>query len=338
MQNNKSYRSSLQGLSLLGYTGLAFLEETVVRILVTGGAGFIGSHLVDALIQRGHQVVVVDNLSTGRLENVNPAAAFHRVDISGSELERIFEKERPEMVNHQAAQTVIQKSNEDPVFDAEQNILGSLNLVLQCLRFGVKKIVYASSAGVYGEPKYGPVDENHLVAPISYYGISKHTVEHYLSLSHLQNSLSYAVLRYSNVYGPRQNPTGEAGVVAIFTRQMLQGERPTIFGKGDKTRDYVYVADVVTANVLAMEKSISGVFNIGTGVETSDQDMFDLLAGLTGYQGNPHYAPVRKGEIYRICLDSGKARKEIGWQPRLLLREGLIQTVNYYRSMSGKQV
>ncbi|MDH4269374.1 MAG: NAD-dependent epimerase/dehydratase family protein [Dehalococcoidia bacterium] len=307
-----------------------------MKVLVTGGAGFIGSHLVDALIKQGCQAVVVDNLSTGRSENVNPAAAFYQVDIGSPELETIFEREKPEIVGHQAAQTVIQKSMEDPVFDARQNILGSLNLISQCLRSGVKRVVYASSAGVYGEPRHRPVDESHPVVPVSYYGISKHTVEHYLHLSHLQNSLSYAVLRYSNVYGPRQSPKGEAGVVAIFTCQMLQGERPTMFGKGDKTRDYVYVADVVTANLLAMEKSISGVFNIGTGVETSDQEMFDLLAELTGYKGNPHYAPVRKGEIYRICLDSGKAQKEIGWQPRFALREGLAETVNYYRSIFGK--
>lgn len=307
-----------------------------MKVLVTGGAGFIGSHLVDALIKQGYQMVVVDNLSTGRPENINPAATFYQADISSSELERIFEKERPELVNHQAAQTVIKKSMEDPVFDARQNILGSLNLVLQCLRFGVKKIVYASSAGIYGEPEYRPVDENHPVAPISCYGISKHTVEHYLHLSQLENSLSYTVLRYSNVYGPRQSPKGEAGVVAIFTRQMLQGERPTIFGKGDKTRDYIYVADVVMANILAMEKSIIGVHNISTGVETSDQEMFDILAGLTGYQDNPHYAPVRKGEIYRICLDSSKAQKKLGWQPQFLLGEGLRETVNYYRSMFGK--
>jgi len=308
-----------------------------MKVLVTGGAGFIGSHLVDALIQRGYQVVVVDNLSTGRLENVNQAAIFCQADISSPDLERIFEKERPEIVNHQAAQTVIQKSMEDPVFDAKQNILGSLNLISQCLHFGVKKIVYASSGGaVYGEPQYRPVDENHPVTPISYYGISKHTVEHYLHLSHLENSLSYAVLRYSNVYGPRQSPKGEAGVVAIFTRQMLQGERPTIFGKGDKTRDYVYVADVVMANLLAVERSINGVYNIGTGVETSDQEMFDLLAGLTGYKVNSHYTTVRKGEIYKICLDCSKAQKEIGWQPQFLLREGLKETVNYYRSVLGK--
>jgi UDP-glucose 4-epimerase len=161
-------------------------------------------------------------------------------------------------------------------------------------------------------------------------------VEHYLRLFHLERKLSYVVLRYSNVYGTRQNPKGEAGVVAIFTGQMLQGKRPTIFGKGDKTRDYVYVSDIVTANLLAMEKGKNGIYNIGTGVETSDQEMFNLLAELTGYQGNPRYAPVRKGEIYKICLDWSKAQKELRWQPQFLLKEGLTETVNYYRSMFGK--
>jgi UDP-glucose 4-epimerase len=308
-----------------------------MKVLVTGGAGFIGSHVVDALIQQGYQVVVVDNLSTGRLENINPAATFYQADICSSELEGIFEKERPELVNHQAAQTVIQKSMEDPIFDANQNILGSLNLILQCLRFGVKKIVYASSGGaVYGEPQYRPVDESHPINPISYYAISKHTVEHYLHLAHLQHMLGYVVLGYSNVYGPRQSPEGEAGVVAIFTRQMLRGEHPTIFGKGDKTRDYIYVSDVVAANLLAMKGDGNGVYNIGTGVETSDQEMFNLLAELTGYQSNPHYAPVRKGEIYKICLDWSKAQKELGWQPHFLLREGLKKTVNYYRRVVEK--
>lgn len=308
-----------------------------MKVLVTGGAGFIGSHLVDALIQRGYQVVVVDNLSTGHLENINPAATFYQVNICSSELGEIFEKEKPELVNHHAAQTVVWKSMEDPAFDAEQNILGSLNLVLQCIRFGVKKIVYASSGGaIYGEPKYRPVDESHPVDPVSCYGISKHTVEHYLQLSYLEYSLNYVALRYSNVYGPRQSPKGEAGVVAIFTSQMLQKERPTIFGKGDKTRDYVYISDVVTANLLAMGKGENGIYNVGTGVETSDQEIFNLLTELTGYQGNPHYAPVRKGEICRICLDYSKARKAIGWQPQFSLREGLMETVNYYRNLFGK--
>jgi len=271
------------------------------------------------------------------LDKTNCKVLLGQKKLKADELERIFKEERPELVNHQAAQTVIQKSMEDPAFDAKQNILGGLNLIMQCLRFGVKKIVYASSGGaVYGEPKYRPVDESHPVNPVSYYGISKHTIEHYLHVFCLEYTLRYVVLRYSNIYGPRQSPKGEAGVVAIFTRQMLQGERPTIFGKGDKTRDYVYVSDVVMANLLAMEKSINSIYNIGTGVETSDQEIFNLLAELTGYQGSPYYAPVRKGEIYRSCLDYSKAQKEIGWQPRFLLREGLAETVNYYRSLSGR--
>jgi UDP-glucose 4-epimerase len=307
-----------------------------MKVLVTGGAGFIGSNLVDALIKKGYQVVVVDNLSTGRPDNINPASTFYQVDICNSDLERIFEKERPELVSHQAAQTVVQKSNEDPILDARQNILGSLNIILQCIRFGVKKIIYASSVGVYGEPEYRPVDENHPINPVSYYGISKHTVEHYLHLAHLQHMVSYVGLRYSNIYGPRQNPEGEAGVVAIFTRQMLQGERPTIFGKGDKTRDYVHVADVVAANLLAMERGGNGIYNIGTGVETSDQEMFNLLTELTGYRNHHHCAPVRKGEIYKMCLDWVEAQKNLGWQPQVLLREGLRETVDYYRGVLGK--
>ena len=305
-----------------------------MKVMVTGGAGFIGSHLVDALIERGYQVVVVDDLSTGRMENVNPAAAFYQVSICSPELQRILADERPELVNHQAAQTVIQKSMDDPIFDATQNILGSLNLISQCVGAGVKKIIYAGSGGaVYGEPEHRPADEGHPAHPISYYGVSKYAVEHYLRLFCLQHRLSYTVLRYANVYGPRQSPTGEAGVVAIFTRQMLLQERPTIFGKGDKTRDYVYVADVVTANLLAMESGANGVYNVGTGLETSDQEMFDILAELTGYQGSPHYTPVREGEIYRTCLDYSRARKALGWTPECALRDGLEATVNYHRSL-----
>jgi len=304
-----------------------------VKILVTGGAGFIGSHIVDALIEQGHQVVVVDNLTTGSLENINPGATFYKMSILDPELAPLFAKEKPEVVNHQAAQTVITRSTAEPLFDARENILGSLNVILNCARFGVKRIIYASSGGaIYGEPQYLPVDEKHTINPISPYGISKHTVEHYLDLYGLQYGLNYVVLRYPNVYGPRQNPRGEAGVVAIFTGQMLRGEQPTIFGSGDKTRDYTHVLDVVAANLLAIERGNNAAYNIGTGVETSDRKLFDTLAKMLNYSGSPLYAPVRKGEIHRICLNAKKAQSELGWQARLSLEEGLRQTVSYYQA------
>ena len=306
-----------------------------MKILVTGGAGFIGSHIVDALVELGHEVVVVDNLSTGFERNINPNAKFYRLSIDDNDLAGVIERERPQVVNHQAAQTVVTRSMVEPIFDAEQNILGSLNIITNCLKVGINKIIYASSGGaVYGEPEYRPADENHPVNPRSQYGISKHTVEHYLQVYGREQGLSYTVLRYANVYGPRQNPQGEAGVVAIFAGQMLREEQPTIFGQGDKTRDYTFVSDVVAANTLAMESAKSGIYNIGTGTETSDQEMFDTLAKLLGYKGAPHYAPVRKGEVLRICLDCSKAQKELGWQPRLSLREGLSKTVAYYKSIS----
>lgn len=304
-----------------------------MKILVTGGAGFIGSHVVDALVERGDEVVIVDNLSTGFKRNINPKAKFYQLSICDKELARVFEQERPQVVSHQAAQTVVTKSTSEPVFDAEQNILGSLNVILNCLKFGVNKIIYASSGGaIYGEAKHCPVDESHPIDSLSPYGVSKHTVEHYLRLYNIGHGLNYVVLRYANVYGPRQNPEGEAGVVAIFARQMLRGEQPTIFGSGDKTRDYVHVSDVVVANLLAIEGGESAIYNIGTGVETSDQEMFDAMAELLGYRSPPHYAPVRKGEVFRICLQCSKAQRELGWQPRLALKDGLSQTITYYRS------
>ena len=304
-----------------------------MNVLVTGGAGFIGSHVVDALVQQGHSVAVIDNLSTGFARNLNPCARFYEMSICDSRLAEIFQREKPEVVNHHAAQMVIQRSVEDPIFDAEQNILGSLNLILNCIRYGVKKIIYASSGGaVYGEPQYFPADERHPVNPVAQYGVSKHTVEHYLHLYSIQSGLDYTVLRYSNVYGARQNPEGEAGVVAIFARHMLKGQSPTIFGAGDKTRDYTCVADVARANLLAMKSGVSGIYNIGTGVETSDQEMYDTLADLLDFRGAPHYADVRKGEIHRISLDYSRALREMGWQPQVSLREGLSLAIGYYRA------
>lgn len=306
-----------------------------MKILVTGGAGFIGSNLVDALVGLNHDVVIVDNLSSGSRRNLNPKARFYEIDIRDRKLSEVFEREKPDIVDHHAAQIDVRKSGEDPVADAEANILGSLNLITNCVRSGVKRVVYASTGGaIYGDPQYLPADENHPINPISQYGVSKHTVEHYLHLYSIIHGLEYMALRYSNVYGPRQNPYGEAGVVAIFAIQMLTGKQPTIFGPGDKTRDYAHVSDIVKANITALTKGKNAIYNIGTGVETSDQEIFDTLAGVLGYKGKPIYAPVRKGEVYRISLDCSKARKELGWSPKLSLKEGIAQTAEYYRKLA----
>jgi len=306
-----------------------------VKVLVTGGAGFIGSHIVDALVERGDDVVVVDDLSTGFEGNVNPEARLCRVSIADPSLADVFEQERPDVVSHHAAQVNLRRSVDDPLFDAQVNILGSINIIVNCVRLGVKRLVYASSGGaVYGEPQYLPVDENHPVNPVSQYGVSKHAVEHYLH-SYAQYGLNYVALRYPNVYGPRQNPKGEAGVIAIFAEQMLQGVRPTIFGSGDKTRDYAHVSDVAQAHLLAMERGNNTAYNIGTGVETSDQQVFDAVAEVLRYQDSPLYTSARHGEIQRICLDWGKAQRELNWSPRLSFREGVQATVPYYRSQGA---
>lgn len=292
------------------------------KILLTGGAGFIGSHIVDALIKAGHKVAVVDNLSTGKTGNLNPKATFYNGSIVSSKLGDFLRDFQPEVVIHQAANTIIQKSVADPTFDAEQNIIGSLNLIALCIVFGVKKIVFASSGGaVYGEPAWRPVGEAHRIRPLSPYGVSKRCVELYLE--HYAGELSYTILRYANVYGPRQNPHGEAGVVAIFRGQMLAGQRPTIFGDGSKTRDYVHVFDVAQANLLAVKDQTSSIYNIGTEIETSDQQIFDMLASTLGYKGKPKYIDVRKGEVRNICLDFSRARKGLGWVPKIPLEKGI---------------
>ena len=254
-----------------------------LKILVTGGAGFIGSHVVDALLEAGHEVVIVDDLSTGRASNINPRARFYRMDIRDPHLSEVFEQERFDIVNHHAAQMDVRKSVADPLFDADVNIRGSLNL-LECARkSGVRKIVYISTGGaVYGEPEYLPCDEAHPVNPICPYGASKHTVEHYLYMYRVLYGLAYAVLRYPNVYGPRQDPNGEAGVVAIFIGQMLAGKQPTIFGSGEQERDFVYVGDCARANLLAMEDHVQGIFNIGSGRGTTINQIYALLSEITG--------------------------------------------------------
>ena len=306
-----------------------------MKIIVTGGAGFIGSNLVDALVERGDEVVVIDNLSTGRRENLNPHIKFYETSIGDPGLADIFEKEKPDIVCHHAAQIDLRRSVNEPLFDAEVNILGSINVIVNSIRSGVGKFVYASTGGaIYGEPQYLPVDENHPINPVSQYGVSKHTVEHYLHLYALQGELNYVALRYPNVYGYRQNPFGEAGVIAIFAHQMLVGEQPTIFGPGDKTRDYTHVSDIVEANILAIEGGRNLICNIGTGVETSDRDIFDAIARALGYSSSPIYTSVRPGEIQRICLDWSRADQELGWRPKTTLKDGIAKTVSYFKKQN----
>ncbi|HNT35733.1 MAG TPA: NAD-dependent epimerase/dehydratase family protein [bacterium] len=307
-----------------------------MKTLVTGGAGFIGSNLVDGLLQAGHQVVVVDDLSTGSRENVSKQAAFCQETILNKDgLQAIFSREKPDFVCHYAAQIDVRKSVSDPQHDAAVNIIGGLN-VLQCsLKVGVRKLVYVSTGGaVYGDPAYIPVDENHPVRPLCPYGVSKHALEHYLHLHAVNDGLRYTVLRYPNVYGPRQNPKGEAGVIAIFTDKMMQGQRPTIFGDGTQTRDYTFVGDVVAANLLALEKGESEIFNIGTGVESTVLDIVETLNDLLGTHIEPILAPARVGEVYRIALSAERAKSVLGWHPKHDLKAGLKKTVDYYKSVS----
>ena len=306
-----------------------------MRILVTGGAGFIGSHVVDAFIQEGHEVIVVDNLHTGKLSNLNPRAHFYLADIRSPELEEIFARHRPEVISHQAALVNVRESMLKPALYAEVNIIGSLNLMELARRYGVRKIIYASTGGaVYGEPEYLPVDENHPINPLDPYGASKHAVEHYLHLYYLNYGIEYISLRYPNVYGPRQDPYGEAGVVAIFTGQMLRGEQPVINGSGEQERDFVYVEDIARANILALNKEGCGIYNLGWGKGTSVNEIFRLLKELTGYQGTAVHGPPKQGEVFKIYLNAEKARRELGWEPLVPLEEGLIRTVEYFRSAS----
>ncbi len=305
-----------------------------MKILVTGGAGFIGSHIVDQYLQLGHKVVVIDNLSTGQRDNLNPQATFHQVDITDAEaVAQVMEAEQPELINHHAAQINVRHSVEDPAFDAVTNIVGSINLIEQGLAAGVTKIIYASSGGaVYGEPEYIPTDEQHPINPDSHYGLSKYTVEEYLKLYGQLRDLKYVILRYANVYGPRQNAYGEAGVVAIFGQQMLQGQQPTIFGDGTDTRDYVFVDDIVEANVRALHQGDNQVFNLGTGCQTSVQEVFAAVAAAVGYHNQPRYGEARPGDITCSALDITKARELMDWEPQVSFSDGVQHTIAFLRT------
>ncbi|MDZ7369682.1 MAG: SDR family oxidoreductase [candidate division KSB1 bacterium] len=308
-----------------------------MKILVTGGAGFIGSHIVDAYLHLGHEVVVVDNLCTGRKSNLNPAARFVQADICDPQLAELFVAERFDLVNHHAAQMDVRLSVVDPIFDAQTNIIGTLNILQNCVRSGVKKIIFASSGGVvYGEQDYFPADENHPQRPYCPYGVAKLTGEKYLFFYRLTYGLQYTAFRYANVYGPRQNPHGEAGVIAIFLEKLLKGEQPTINGDGGQTRDFVYVEDVVAANIAALTDADGEILNIGTGVETSVNVLYQLLREACGSKIEAKHGPAKPGEQRRSVLDVHRAATVLGWRPRVTLKDGLARTIEFFRHFENR--
>jgi UDP-glucose 4-epimerase len=302
-----------------------------MRVLLTGGAGFIGSHVADHLLARGHEVAIVDDLSSGKRENLPEGARFYEMDIRTgcAELFRDFE---PEALCHQAAQMDVRRSVREPDFDADVNVLGTIRLLENCIEQEVRKVVFASTGGaVYGEQREYPATEEHPQYPISPYGVSKLAGERYMHYYHVQYGLPFIALRYANVYGPRQDPHGEAGVVAIFCGNLAADRVSTINGSGEQTRDYVYVADVARANVLALESEVPvGAYNIGTGVETSVNRLYDLLVDTSGKDLAPEHGPAKPGEQLRSSVDPSKSEELLNWRPKIGLREGLKETLRFF--------
>ena len=304
-----------------------------MKILVTGGAGFIGSHVSDALVEAGHTVHVLDDLSSGRAEQVPDAAVLHRLDLRAEDAAALMAEERYDVLVHHAAQMDVRRSVADPSFDADVNLRGFLNLMEAGRQHGLQRVLFASTGGaIYGEPDYVPQDEQHPLRPLSPYGITKLCTERYLYFYEQQYGIPYVVLRYGNIYGPRQNPHGEAGVVAIFTERLLDGRQPVIFGDGKQTRDYVYVGDVVRANLAALAHEGSATVNIGTGRETDVNTLFRILRDLTGADCPEEHAEGKPGEQRRSVLSNDHARAVLGWAPEVPLEEGLRRTVDWFRA------
>jgi UDP-glucose 4-epimerase len=311
-----------------------------MKILVTGGAGFIGSTVVDAYLRAGHDVAVVDDLSSGSADNVDPRARWYRVDLRTPQLDDVFATERPEIVNHHAAQVSVSRSVEDPMHDATVNVLGSLNVLEAARRHRTRRVIFASTGGaIYGEPDVLPADENHVCRPRSPYAVAKLSVEHYLDYFRAIFGLETVVLRYANVFGPRQDPHGEAGVIAIFMQRIQDGLAPMIFGDGEQTRDFVFVGDVVRANVAALDVPTDGqfkVFNIATGRGTSVKELWDVIAAAARPAVTPAHGPHRPGDVRHSVLDPARAARELGWTPCVPLAEGIALTWQWFVDRSAR--
>ncbi|MGH2403557.1 MAG: NAD-dependent epimerase/dehydratase family protein [bacterium] len=303
-----------------------------MRVLVTGGAGFIGSQIADAHLARGDDVIVVDSLVGGRRDFVPARARFYQADIRDAALGEIFARERPQLVNHHAAQASVSVSVADAPFDADVNIVGTLRILEHCRASGVEHMIFASTGGaLYGDPDRLPADEGTPIRPLSPYGCGKHAAEGYIALYGRLYGMPGCCLRYANVYGPRQDPHGEAGVIAIFTDALLGGRPTTIHGDGEQTRDFVYVDDVVRANLLAAERRAEGAFNIGTGQATSVNALYQKLAATAGTSAPPRLGPPRSGDVRHITLATNAARERLGWTPQFSLDAGLKATVDWFR-------
>ena len=304
-----------------------------MKILVTGGAGFIASQIADGLINEGHSVVILDDLSSGFEKNINPKAKFIKANICDINLDKLFEAEKFDVVNHHAAQMDVRRSVKDPAFDATTNILGTINLLQNCIKYNVNKFMFASTGGaIYGEQDYFPADEKHNMQPKSPYGISKLAVEKYLFFYKSEYGLNYSILRYANIYGPRQNPFGEAGVVAIFSTKLLKNEQPIINGPGKQTRDYVFVGDVVKANLLVLDDNVSDIYNVGTGIETDVNQLFELLNNITSAGKEEKHGPAAAGEQLRSVISSDKLFNKFNWRPTTKLEDGLEKTVEFFKN------
>jgi UDP-glucose 4-epimerase len=304
-----------------------------MKILVTGGAGFIGSHVVDAYLAAGHEVIVVDNLRTGKRENLNPQARFVELDIGDERTAQLIRDERPDVLNHHAAQMDVRRSVADPLFDARTNILGTIALLEASRHAGVRKVLFVSSGGAaYGEQETFPAPETHPTWPVSPYGVSKRSGELYCHFYQAEYGLPFVAFRYANVYGPRQDPHGEAGVVAIFSGRMLRGEPVTVNGDGKQTRDYVFVGDVARMSLLALERDATGPVNIGTARETDVNMLAQMMLEVSGSRSEIRHGPAKSGEQRRSVVDIRRAAEVFGWTPQVSLRDGLARTVEFFRA------